>query len=412
MAAQPHVMTGYRVLDFTQVVAGPTATRLLAEMGAEVIKVELAPIGDMTRILPVIRNGRSSYFLQQNRGKKSLCLDVRKPEAQQILEALVRHCDVLVENYSAGVIGRMGLSWERVHELNPRLVMCSISGFGQSGPLSTKPGYDPVAAAYAGVLDLIGYPDGRPLFPQLALGDGATGVHALAAISTALLHRERSGEGQFLDISLLDSYFHMHDVAVNSYSGSAGSFVPKRSGHHHLVLHPLGIYRGRGDDEFYMLVVPPLRWAAFCELLERPELAEDPRFATNDARMAHHEALVDIIEGWLRAQPSREVILAKMEEAHFAFAPVLSVPEAMRHPHFIERRLIRRVPDRCFGEIDIPGMPLRFSAFPHELELEAPHLGEHNRSVLGGILGMADREIDVLETGGVLHAKVPKAILD
>ena len=156
----------------------------------------------------------------------------------------------------------------------------------------------------------------------------------------------------------------------------------------------------------------PLRWAAFCELLERPELAEDPRFATNDARMAHHEALVDIIEGWLRAQPSREVILAKMEEAHFAFAPVLSVPEAMRHPHFIERRLIRRVPDRCFGEIDIPGMPLRFSAFPHELELEAPHLGEHNRSVLGGILGMADREIDVLETGGVLHAKVPKAILD
>src|SRR5690606_15897177 len=132
------------------------------------------------------------------------------------------------ENYSAGVIGRMGLSWERVHELNPRLVMCSISGFGQTGPLSTKPGYDAVAAAYAGVLDLIGYPDGRPLFPQLAIGDGTTGVHALAAISTALLYRERSGEGQYLDISLLDSYFHQHDVAVNSYSGSGGAFMPKR----------------------------------------------------------------------------------------------------------------------------------------------------------------------------------------
>ena len=193
MAAQRHVMDGYRVLDFTQVVAGPTTTRLLAEMGAEVIKVELAPLGDMTRVLPVIRNGRSSYFLQQNRGKKSLCLDVRKPGATRILEDLVRHCDVLVENYSAGVIGHMGLSWERVHELNPRLVMCSISGFGQSGPLAAKPGYDAVAAAYAGVLDLIGYPDGLPLFPQLALGDGTTGVHALAAISTALLHRERSG---------------------------------------------------------------------------------------------------------------------------------------------------------------------------------------------------------------------------
>jgi len=412
MAAQRHVMDGYRVLDFTQVVAGPTTTRLMAEMGAEVIKVELAPIGDMTRILPVLKNGRSSYFLQQNRGKKSLCVDVRKPGATQVLENLVRHCDVLVENYSAGVIGRMGLSWERVHELNPRLVMCSISGFGQSGPLSTKPGYDAVAAAYAGVLDLIGYADGFPLFPQLAIGDGTTGVHALAAISTALLHRERSGEGQFLDISLLDSYFHQHDVAVNSYSASDGAFLPRRSGHHHLVLHPLGIYRGRGDDEFYMLVVPPLRWAAFCALIERPELAQDPRFATNEARMAHHEALVDIIEGWLRAQPSREVILAKMEEAHFAIAPVLSVPEAMRHPHFIERRLIRRVPDRCFGEIEIPGMPLRFSAFPQELELEAPHLGEHNRAVLGGLLELTAAEIDALERTGVLHARVPEAILD
>jgi len=409
MAAQRHIMNGYRVLDFTQVVAGPTTTRLLAEMGAEVIKVELAPIGDMTRILPVIKNGRSSYFLQQNRGKKSLCLNVRKPRARQLLEDLVRHCDVLVENYSAGVIGRMGLSWERVHELNPRLVMCSISGFGQTGPLSTKPGYDAVAAAYAGVLDLIGYPDGRPLFPQLAIGDGTTGVHALAAISTALLYRERSGEGQYLDISLLDSYFHQHDVAVNSYSGSGGAFMPKRSGHHHFVLHPLGIYQGRGDDEFYMLVVPPLRWAAFCELIERPELAEDPRFATNDARMANHGELVNAIEDWLRAQPSRDVIVAKMEEAHFAFAPVLSVPEAMRHPHFIERRLIRKVPDRCFGEIEIPGMPLRFSTFPQELELEAPHLGEHNRAVLGELLAMGEAEIAALEADNVLHAEVPAA---
>ncbi|MFZ5654788.1 MAG: CaiB/BaiF CoA transferase family protein [Pseudomonadota bacterium] len=404
MTAQQHVMTGYRVLDFTQVVAGPTATRLLAEMGAEVIKVELAPLGDMTRQLPVLRNGRSSYFLQQNRGKKSLCLDIRKAAARGLLEDLVRRCDVLVENFSAGVIGRLGLSWERVHELNPRLVMCSISGFGQAGPLSAKPGYDAVAAAYAGVLDLIGYPDGYPLFPQLAIGDGTTGVHALAAISTALLYRERSGEGQFLDISLLDSYFHQHDVAVNSYSASAGAFVPRRSGHHHLVLHPLGIYRGRGADEFYMLVVPPLRWPAFCELIERPELAADPRFATNEVRMAHHAELVGVIEAWLRAQPSREVILAKMEEAHFACAPVLSVPEAMRHPHFVERRIVRKVSDPCFGELELPGMPLRFSAFPGELELEAPDLGEHNRTVLGEILNLGDDRIDALEAAGVLHA--------
>ncbi|MGK2912905.1 MAG: CaiB/BaiF CoA transferase family protein [Porticoccaceae bacterium] len=403
-----HVLDGYRVLDFTQVIAGPTTTRLMAEMGADIIKVELAPHGDVTRALPIIENGRSSCFLQQNRGKRSLCVNPKTPGGLKILEDLVRVCDVLVENYAAGVIGRMGLGYERVAALNPGMIMCSISGFGQDGPLSSKPGYDFIAASYAGVLDLIGYPDGSPLFPQMAIGDATTGVHALAAISAALLHRERTGEGQHLDISLIDSYFHQHDVAVHAYSASRGAFSPKRSGHHHMMLHPLGIYKGKGDNEYYSIITLPVHWDKFCAFLGKPEYASDPRFATNDARMQNHQAVVDFIEDWLRAQPSREVILEKFEEARFAIAPVLSVPEAMAHPHFIERRVVRTVTDRCFGEIEIPGMPLRFSRFPDELELEAPFLGEHNRDILAGVLAMGSAEITALETDGVLHALMPE----
>lgn len=403
-----HVLSAYRVLDFTQVVAGPTATRLMAELGAEVIKIEISPAGDGTRHLPFKEKGRSSYFLQQNRGKKSLCLNPKTQKGREILERLITKCDVLIENYAAGVIGRMGFPYERVKELNPSIIMCSISGFGQTGPLSGKPGYDFIAAAYAGVLDNIGYPDGPPLFPQLAIGDVSTGVHALAAINGALAYRERTGAGQFIDISLVDSYFHMHEVAVQAYSATKGEFVPKRSGHHHFLLHPLGIFKGKGDDEYYSIIIPPVRWPEFCQLLEKPEYGEDPRFNTNDARMENHQAVVDVIENWLKAQPNREVILEKFEQARFAIGPVLTVPEAMAHPHFIERRIVRKVSDRCFGEIDIPGMPLRFSKFTEELELETPFLGGHNGEILGELLSMGADEIHALTEEGVLHAVLPE----
>ena len=403
-----HVMEGFRILDLSQVVAGPTATRLMAEMGAEVIKVELAPAGDLTRAMPFFKNGMSSYFLQQNRGKRSLCVNPKTEKGLEILEQLIAKSDVLIENYAAGVIERMGLGYERVKELNPSIIMCSISGFGQTGPLSNKPGYDFIAAAYAGVLDVIGYPDGVPLFPGLAIGDASTGVHALAAINAALLYRERTGEGQYIDISLIDTYFHMHEVAVQSYSASDGAFVPKRSGHHHLLLHPLGIYKGKGDDEYYSLIVPPLRWADFCKVLDKPEYGDDPRFSTNEARMEHHQEVIDFIEDWLCAQPSREVILEKFEKGRIAVGPVLSVPEVMEHPHFVERRVIRKVKDKHFGEIDIPGMPLRFSKFTEELQLDTSYLGEHNEEVLGELLSMSAEEVEALTSEGVLHAVPPE----
>ena len=212
--ARKHVLDGFKALDFTQFVAGPTVTKLMAEMGAEVIKVEFAPDGDRSRGMPYLKNQRSGYFVQQNRGKLSLCVDVKNPAGRKIIRDLIPKVDVLVENFAPGVIARMGFDYENVKELNPKIIMCSVSTFGQTGPLANDPGYDFIGQAYAGVTSLSGEEGGPHYPPMLAIGDVSTGVHALAAIACALLHRDRSGEGQYLDISLLDSYFHYHDLGL------------------------------------------------------------------------------------------------------------------------------------------------------------------------------------------------------
>jgi crotonobetainyl-CoA:carnitine CoA-transferase CaiB-like acyl-CoA transferase len=239
-----HILDGYRVLDFTHYLAGPAATRMLAEMGAEVIKVELAPTGDGSRQLPLIVDGRSGYYVQQNRGKKSICLNHKDPRAIAALKELVEKCDVLVENFSVGVIARMGLGWDAVHAINSKLVMCSISAFGQEGPMSGYPGFDYTAAAYSGVSSIIGDDTGKPVLPMCAFGDVGTGVSAAGAIGYALLHAERTGQGQFLDISLLDTYYQYQEINVQGLSLSKGAFMPRASGSQHYAATPLGIFEG------------------------------------------------------------------------------------------------------------------------------------------------------------------------
>ena len=184
-----HLMNGYRVLDMTHVLAGPSATRLFAEMGAEVIKIEFPPDGDITRALPAIKEGRSAYFAQQNRGKRSVCLDVKTTEGKQVLRDLIKISDVFVENFAPGVINRLGFSWEDVKIINPKIIMCSISAFGQEGELSALPGFDYIAQAYSGIMGMIGEKDGPPMFPMAGIGDVMTGAHAACAVGFALLHR-------------------------------------------------------------------------------------------------------------------------------------------------------------------------------------------------------------------------------
>lgn len=399
------ILDGLRVLDFSQHLAGPTTTRLMAEMGAEIVKLELAPSGDQVRKAGYLKGGRSAYFLQQNRGKKSLCVDVKAPAGRKLLVDLVPEFDVLVENFAPGVIGRLGLDWATVHRLNPKLIMCSISTFGQTGPLADRPGFDYIAQAYSGITSLIGERDQAPSLPMAAIGDVTTGVHALAAINAALYRRALGGPGQFLDISLIDSYFHCHELNVGMISASEGKLKPTRGGSHHPGMAPLGCFKGKAPDRYLIIIAVLHQWAELCEAMGKPELLADPRFRSPRDRAKNRFALVAIIEDWIQSQASDAEVIRILEERRIPVAPVLSVEEAMQHPHFIERGTVRTVSEREFGTFQMPGMPLRFSEYANVEDLQAPYLGEHNHEVLKHLLAYTDAEIAALEQQHILVAE-------
>jgi crotonobetainyl-CoA:carnitine CoA-transferase CaiB-like acyl-CoA transferase len=395
------MLEGYRVLDFTQVLAGPTTARYMAEMGADVVKIEFAPRGDISRAVPYMYDGRSGYYVQQNRGKQSLCLDLKSPAAAAIIRELIPKFDVLVENYAPGVIGRLGFGYDVVKKLNPKIVMCSISTFGQEGPLATRPGYDFIGCAYSGVLSMIGQPDLPPSLPQVGVGDISTGVHALSAILAALLHRERTGEGQYVETSLLDCYFSYNDMTVHTASLSRGAFVPRRNGSHHFGVAPLGVFNGK-DCPVLIMASTDHQFGYLCKAMGRPELHTDPKFVSNAARMANVEELKRLIQVWFDSMPSDADIFRAFEEYRVPFAPVLAIDQAMAHPHLREREVVRTIKDRFLGEFDIPGFPMRFSEYPRHPKLDAPTLGEQNAAVLREYLGYSPDRIAKLEAEGVL----------
>ena len=399
MSSKP-ILEGYRVIDFTQYLAGPSATRLMAEMGAEIIKVEMAPYGDPSRTFPYRKNKRSAYFVQQNRGKKSFCIDLKNEKSKALILDLIKECDVLIENYAPGVIKRLGFDWETVRSINPKLVMCSISAFGQTGPLSYLPGFDYIAQAYAGVTDVIGEPDRPPSLPMLAIGDVTTGVHAAGALAYALLDVHRTGLGQHLDISLLDCYFHQHEMSVQAFSASEGEILPRRAGSHHYAVSPTGVFKG---PEGYIMILALLhQWPVLCRAMGREDMIDDERFVTNEQRVANQQELIAIIEGWLGTFENDEAAIAALQAVRVPVAPILTVPQAIDHPHHRQRGTVRTVSDPMLGEFDIPGVPFKFSNHPDYLPLQAPLLGEQNKEILTDWLGYKPEQISALEDGGVL----------
>ena len=402
MATAKPILDGYKVLDFTQVLAGPTTTRYMAEMGAEVVKVEMAPNGDISRQVPFIRDGRSGYYVQQNRGKKSLCLDLKRPAGAAIIRELIPKFDVLVENFAPGVIGRLGFDYPTVKALNPKMIMCSISTFGQNGPLAVRPGYDFIGCAYSGVLSMIGEPERLPVLPQVGVGDISTGVHGLTAILAALLHRERTGQGQFVETSLLDCYFSYNDLTVQTASLSRGAIVPTRNGSHHFGVAPLGIFKGK-SCAILIMASTQHQFGYLCAAMGRPQLPDDPRFKNNDDRMANVEELKSLIQQWFDSMPSDDEIFRLFDEYRVPYAPVLTIDQAIAHPHLRDNEIVRSVNDRFLGEFDVPGFPLRFSEGARHPQLAAPTLGEHNRTVLASYLGYPSERIETLERDGVLR---------
>lgn len=397
------MLSGLKVLDFTQYLAGPTVTRFMAEMGAEIIKVEQAPMGDPSRLLPMVKNGRSAYFIQQNRGKKSLCLDFSKSESIDLLHSLVSKIDVVVENYGPGVLEKRGLDYESMRRINPRVIVASISAFGRTGTLSHKVGYDFVAQAFSGLMHMTGYPDRPPAFVSMAIADQSAGVHAFGAIGYALYYREKTGIGQHIDISMVDSLYHMHEINVQAFTTSGGEYVPCRVGAHHPLVTPCGVFKG--PQGHIVILVLDRQWPAMATAIGRPELIDDPRFAAGPERAKNRFELVSIIEDWMSSFPTDAAVLEALEQNRIASAPVMTVADTVTHPYFKSRDMIRRVPDPVLGEVTIPGFPLKFSEFPDLPDIIAPRLGEHGDEVLRDYLGASEKEIANLRASGVLFSE-------
>jgi crotonobetainyl-CoA:carnitine CoA-transferase CaiB-like acyl-CoA transferase len=396
------MLTGYRVLDIGQFVAAPTCTRILAELGAEVIKLELAPFGDRGRFAgdkprdPALKtSSQSTYYFQHNHSKKSLAVDIKQERGRDLVYALIPKIDVVVENFAPGVMARAGFGYDKLSRLNPKLIMCSISLAGQSGPLSDKPGFDYMGAAYAGITSGIGEPDRGPAQLTVTVGDSATGVTAAMSIGFALLHRERTGEGQYIDCSLVDTYFNMHEVNVPRASLRGAQFQPRRLGSLHPDGGPTGVFRCR-NDEFVAIMVLPHQWVQMTRAMNMPELAEDIRFRDARGRRDNNKALQGIIETWLGQFASRAEAMAALEAERVPCAPVLTVHQAMAQPHLRERGTVRRVTDRDIGEFDIPGLAAKFSRWSPATEIAADRLGEHNEEILREMLGLTNAEIHQL----------------
>lgn len=399
----PRMLEGIRVLDFTQYLAGPTVTRLMAELGADIVKIEQSPGGDPSRQLPFKQDGRSAYYVQQNRGKKSVCLDFSRPETTEVVSDLVRSADVVVENYGPGVLEKRGLDYDALRAVNPGLVMASISAFGRrNSPLSHKVGFDTIAQAFSGFMHMTGERDRPPQFVGVAFADVSAGVHALTGLALALFHRERTGRGQWVDISMIDCLYHAHEMNVQLAAANP-KVDPKRNGQHGGVGFPAGTFQG--PEGYIVIIALDRQWPAFCAAIGRPELVEDPRYANARDRAKARGELAAMTEAWMATFATDQDVLDVLEAHRVPCAPVLSPRQTLEHPYFAQREMVRVVPDPVLGEVTIPGFPFKFSDRPDLPQLEAASLGQHNRDALMSWGGYSAERIEALVADGVLVAR-------
>ena len=395
------LLPNIRVIDITRILAGPLACQTLADYGAEVIKIERPGTGDDTRTMggPYLkdRDGKetseSVTYLAFNRNKKSVTLDISKPEGQDIVRKLVAQSDVLVENYKLGVLARYGLAYEDLRKINPRLVYCSITGFGQDGPYSHRAGYDPIFQAMGGLMSVTGERDGRPGGGPMRVGlpivDLMTGMHAVSAILAAIYHRDRvSGTGQYIDAALLDVEIAMLSHLHLNYLVSGK--IPQRWGNDNATLVPYQVLSCKGG-RIMVSVGNESQFANFCKVLGKPELAKDERFSKNVKRLENRDLLVSILEQLLSREDGAYWSNA-LENVGVGCGPINDLAQALADPQVRHRRMQMEVPHPLSGSMPMIANPMRFSdaAIRHETPAT---LGQHNRNILQGLLGLSDQDI-------------------
>ncbi len=400
MASQNGLLSGVKVLDFTHVLAGPMCTRILSDLGAEVIKLESAPSGDMARSMFHIEHEQSAMFQYTCAGKKSLCVDLKKPDGLRLAKELVAKVDVAVENFAPGVMKKLGLDYAVLKELNPKLVMASISGFGQTGPWSDRTSFDIIGQAMSGVMHMTGEPDGPPQYVGNYIGDPNAGVHAALAICASLFYRDRTGKGQYIDIAQTDSLLYLDVVNVPYHALSHGQHNPKRFGAYHYAVAPLGVFKGTGG--YVVLQALEHQWPNFAKAIGRLDLITHPDFATNAKRLEHVKELAAIIETWLQSFSNTTAALDALAQWRIPCAPVLDMAGAISHPQTVARGMIGEVQHPLLGSIPVVNTPFALSEARRQLQGPAPQLGQHNGEVLTRVLGYSTREVEQLTQIGVI----------
>lgn len=370
-------LQGIRVLDLTRVLAGPYCTMVLGDLGAEVIKVE-SPEGDETRGWgPPFTDGESAYYLCINRNKRGIVVDFKTAEGRDLLQRLIGQSDVLVENFRPGSLARFSLDFESVSTLNPRLIYCSITGFGQTGPLRDKPGYDFMIQAMGGIMSVTGEPKGEPMKTGVAVADLFAGQNAVIAILAALQARTLTGRGQHLDIALFDSQLGWLANVASNYLISGN--LPKRHGNAHANIVPYQSFSA-SDGWFVVAVGNDRQFAKMCEVIGKSDLASDARFATNSARVQNREALLAILKPVFLTKTVNEWLDLIGDE--FPCGPINTLEHVFSNPQVAARDMLIHMQHPTIGDLPLVGSPLKFSDTPVEYKLPPPRLGEHTEEVL------------------------------
>jgi crotonobetainyl-CoA:carnitine CoA-transferase CaiB-like acyl-CoA transferase len=391
-------LAGITVIDLTRVASGPYCTMLLADMGARVVKIEQPGRGDDTRGWgPPFQNGESAYFLSVNHGKESVTLNVKHPEGRAVLESLIARADVLVENFRPGVLARLGFGYETLAARFPRLVVCSISGFGQTGRRSNEAGYDAVVQAEAGFMSITGTPEGPPIRPGVPVADLVSGMFAAYGIVLALYARERTGRGQAVDIGMMDAVVALLTYQAALY-GATGQ-APVRTGNRHPLIAPYETFPA-SDGEFVLAVGTDGQFRRFCEVAGLDDAAADPRFATNRDRLINYDALKTILSERLRTQ-TREHWIERLNAVGVPCGSVKSIPEAFADPHLVDREMLLQRPHPAAGLLQVIGVPVKLSGTPGAVRSVPPLLGEHTEAVLAE-LGIAAAGIQRFREQGVI----------
>ena len=389
-----------KVLDFSTMVAGPGVTRWLSRLGAEVIKVERMGTGDDTRLYSPQIHGMGLPALVMNDGKKSVTMNLGDPEAVELLKKMIADVDILVESYKPGTMKKFGLDYESVKDINPRLIYCSISAYGQTGPDSHKPGYDIIAQALSGMMDITGDPAGAPQKIGTFLGDHVGRLAACTAIGTALHYRARTGEGQFLDVSLLHSLANMNMWV--EYASVAGINMT-RTGNHNVSSFPYGLFEGK-DGQYAVVCAPSDKmWGNLCELMGKPELADDPESNCVMARIKNQGKLIPVVEEWLHTFDDMQDAIDLMDAKGIPTCKVRSTAELIKDEQFLQHEgLLEAYPSPSMveagaeGTFKVNGSPVLMSKTPETIQGPTPDLGQHNYEVLGRY-GLTHEQIDALQ---------------